>query len=110
MSNGHLLQPQVVGDIGSPNNVLTLSESDCDVFLALNSDDTTKPLPLPLVAEKPDKCLPPAPSSMFAIKHVYEGSYRPIHAFLGADNVLQTAIVLIFQPYFNSSHLFELSF
>ena len=53
-------QPQVVGDIGSPNNVLTLSEHDCDVFTALESDDATKPLlPVPHVA---DKCSAPSPS------------------------------------------------
>jgi len=61
LSDYCLAQPQVVGDIGSPNNVLTLSEHDCDVFSALNTDDLTKPLPLP--TEKPEKCLTP-PLSM----------------------------------------------
>jgi len=61
-----VLQPQVVGDIGSPNNVLTLSEHDCDVFSALNTDDLTKLVPLP--AEKPpDKCPTPPPSMLLPV-------------------------------------------
>jgi len=41
------LQPQVIGDIGSPNNVLTLSDDDCDVFSALRSDDSNRKPPVP---------------------------------------------------------------
>ena len=67
MSDDCLLQPQVLGEIGSPNNVLTLSEHDCDVFSALNTDDVTRPLPL--AAEKPAKC-PTPPPSMSLFLHV----------------------------------------
>ena len=57
-------QPQVVGDIGSLNNVLTLSEHDCDVFTALNSDDAGK-----LSPPTADKCTSP-PSSELHFLHV----------------------------------------
>jgi len=56
----------VVGDIGSPNNVLTLSEHDCDVFSALNNDDLTKPLAF--AAEKLDKCPTPPPSTFLFVR------------------------------------------
>lgn len=32
-------EPQLVGDIGTPNNVITVTESDCDPFVALQKDD-----------------------------------------------------------------------
>lgn len=32
-------EPQVVGDIGTPNNVISVTESDCDPFAALEKDD-----------------------------------------------------------------------
>ena len=47
----------MIGDIGSPNNVLTLSEHDCDVFTALSSDDTSQPS-LPAADKSPS----PSPS------------------------------------------------
>lgn len=56
----HPCEPQVVGDIGSLNNVLTLSEHDCDVFTALNSDDAGK-----LSPPTADKCTSP-PSKLAA--------------------------------------------
>lgn len=56
----------MVGDIGSPNNVLTLSESDCDVFSALSTDDAGK---ASVPAE--DKPISPVPS-MSALSHAVE--------------------------------------
>lgn len=56
----------MVGDIGSPNNVLTLSESDCDVFSALSTDDAGK---ASVPAE--DKPISPVPS-MSVLSHAVE--------------------------------------
>jgi 5'-AMP-activated protein kinase regulatory beta subunit len=48
-------EPQVVGDVGTPNNVITVSESDCDPFTALEKDDINNGSP-------PASCVSKAPT------------------------------------------------